>query len=260
MNIKKQDIANYIITTEELKSEPDTISERAINALSHSSPNDWNWDNADLNVAVRNLKSYLQYLDGKLSSSRKTMTFWDVYNIHSAANSDNFIQNYSQLANNSSLVIKDNFTIGQETYKTGDIVVKDNYGNQIHIKNEQNGIYKPASFDNNVLTFEYDSNNSKGENPDISIKLQNFTAPESDLYNTNKLISSTDENRVITIPLKKSVYPFVEVRYAVSDADKAVVAIGDKVYGVANVNIDSENAKITITIAPLPFDVMVYVY
>lgn len=128
----------------------DQVGERIISWLAHSQI-----------VNKPDVPTYLRYLDAKLSAVRKTATFWDAYNIReSASSSDEFIQKYASLPNNSSLIINaSDFEINNQIYGHGDVIIKNFYGEQVIVKGEQTGVYMPteATVENNnvVLNFTY---------------------------------------------------------------------------------------------------------
>ena len=141
------------------------LAETALSWIAHS--------HITTNVTSNDIHSYIRYLDAKLSAVRKTATFWDAYNIRESASTvDEFAQKYAALPNNSSLVINTGtLNIGEKTYNRGDIVIKDNYGNEVDVKNNLSGVYIPYKVENlengNLqIDFSYSSNKSL-EDPKI---------------------------------------------------------------------------------------------
>ena len=178
-------------------------------AIVNTSPSetDFNSDNAErilswiahshitTNVTSNDIPSYIRYLDAKLSAVRKTATFWDAYNIReSASTADEFAQKYAALPNNSSLVINTGtLNIGKKTYNRGDIVIKDNYGNEVDVKNNLGGVYIPQTEVTNLgdgnlqINFNYSSNKSL-EDPKIILNTST-THNEGTIY--SEMIEST---------------------------------------------------------------------
>lgn len=195
-------------------------------------------------VTKDEIPSYIRYLDAKLSAVRKTATFWDAYNIRESASTvDEFAQKYAALPNNSSLVINTGtLNIGKKTYNRGDIVIKDNYGNEVDVKNNLAGVYIPKSVEklddngNLQINFIYSSNKSL-ENPKIEFT---GTAPnEGTIY--SKMIESTAfASGPVSIKAQKvngePVIPFWECR----EYDSKTKVIKDKIFDLINVQLDKD--------------------
>lgn len=98
----------------------------------------------------------LSDLNDKIDSVKKQITYLDVYNISDAVTDKNtFNAKVNALMNNSSLVINTTpFFVNNKLYKTGDIILKNNYGDIVHIKSQSGGIFYPSS-----ITKDNDSNN-----------------------------------------------------------------------------------------------------
>ena len=206
------------------------------------------------NVTNDDIPSYIRYLDAKLSAVRKTATFWDAYNIReSASTADEFAQKYAALPNNSSLVINTGtLSIGEKTYNRGDIVIKDNYGNEVDVKNNLGGVYIPQSvekLDNNgnlQINFIYSSNKSL-EDPEI--KFTGTTPNEGTIY--SEIIESTAfANGPVSRDARefngKPVIPFWECR----EYDPNTKVIKDKIFDLIQVKLEKDklnNDKIVFT-------------
>ena len=205
-------------------------------------------------VDSNDITSYISYLDAKLSAVRKTATFWDAYNIReSASPADEFAQKYAALPNNSSLVINTGtLNIGEKTYNRGDIVIKDNYGNEVDVKNNLSGVYIPETvekLDNNgnlQINFIYSSNKSL-ENP--KIKFTGTTPNEGTIY--SEMIESTafDHGSVSRDAREfngKPVIPFWECR----EYDPNTKVIKDKIFDLIQVQLEKDesgNDKLVFT-------------
>ena len=205
-------------------------------------------------VTNNDIASYIKYLDAKLSAVRKTATFWDAYNIRESASTvDEFAQKYAALPNNSSLVINTGtLNIGEKTYNRGDIVIKDNYGNEVDVKNNLSGVYIPQSvekLDNNgnlQINFIYSSNKSL---EDPKIKFTGTTPNEGTIY--SEMIESTafDQGPVLRDAREfngKPVIPFWECR----EYDPNTKVIKDKIFDLIQVKLEkdeSNNTKLVFT-------------
>lgn len=224
-----------------------TDSETILSWLAHS-----HWDitltDANGNLVKPAVDEYIRYLDAKLSAVRKTATFWDAYNIReSATTQDEFIQKYAALPNNSSLVVNTaTINVNNKTFNRGDIIIKDNYGNQVVVSNEQSGVYMPTFLDdssaNKELEFTY------YQTPKQQTTTLQFTAkmPSSgELYN-NSILSTdsgwdnTTERIMYSIDAiykdNQPIYPFWECR----EYNNGV--IGSKIFNL--ISMQEENKKI----------------
>lgn len=213
----KNSLNNYVIvnTTPQETKYNETIAENVINWLGHSHVLPKSIDvNEDQNV----IRDYMRYLDAKISAVRKTTTFWDGYNIRDAAVSQiDFINKYSALPNNSSLIINsDSFKIGDTTYNKGSVVLKDFYGNQQIIEGKQNGFYIPSSLTtigngNFKLTFEYRDDSDRLPIP-FEAKLE--TPKDGTLYNkqlkNNDFINNSYSIDLIPDKDNTKIMPFIE--------------------------------------------------
>ena len=203
----------------------------------------------------KDIASYIKYLDAKLSAVRKTATFWDAYNIRESASTvDEFAQKYAALPNNSSLVINTGtLNIGEKTYNRGDIVIKDNYGNEVDVKNNLSGVYIPQTEvtdlggGNLQINFSYSSNKSL---EDPKIILNTGTTPnEGTIYSTTIEYTafasgsvSIDAHKVGDEP----VIPFWECR----EYDSQTKVIKDKIFDLIEVRLDKDesgNDKLVFT-------------
>ena len=205
------------------------------------------------NVTSNDIPSYIRYLDAKLSAVRKTATFWDAYNIRESASTvDEFAQKYAALPNNSSLVINTGtLSIGEKTYNRGDIVIKDNYGNEVDVKNNLSGVYIPQSVENlnngNLqINFNYSSNKSL---EDPKIEFTGTTPNEGTIYSTTIEYTAFASGSVSIDAHKvgdKPVIPFWECR----EYDPQTKVIKDKIFDLIEVRLDKDelgNDKLVFT-------------
>lgn len=211
----KNSLNNYVIvnTKPQTQEYQKGIAEDVINWLGHSHIVPKSITNNESTIL-----EYMQYLDAKISAVRKTTTFWDSYNIRDAAISQlDFINKYSALPNNSSLIINsDSFKIGNTTYNKGSVVLKDFYGNQQIIEGKQNGFYIPSSLTtvgngNFKLTFEY-QDYSAGDIKELEAKLE---IPQAGTLYNKQLTNSNFINNSYSIDLipdkdNTKIIPFIE--------------------------------------------------
>ena len=223
------------------------LAETALSWIAHS--------HITNNVTSNDIPSYIRYLDAKLSAVRKTATFWDAYNIReSASTADEFAQKYAALPNNSSLVINTGtLNIDKKTYNRGDIVIKDNYGNEVDVKNNLGGVYIPQTevtnlgYNNLQINFNYSSNKSL---EDPKIILNTATTPnEGTIYSTTIEYTAFASGSVSIDARKvddKAVIPFWECR----EYDPQTKVIKDKIFDLINVQLDKDgsgNDKLVFT-------------
>lgn len=95
---------------------------------------------------IDDLKSNLSSLAENVNKIGKEISYLDLYNITTAIeNKEDFQKEVNFLAPNSAAVINaPSFSIDNITYKTGDIMLRNNAGDLIHIKAQAGGVYFPA--------------------------------------------------------------------------------------------------------------------
>lgn len=222
------------------------LAETALSWIAHSHIKTEITNNNDI-------ASYIKYLDAKLSAVRKTATFWDAYNIRESASTvDEFAQKYAALPNNSSLVINTGtLNIGKKTYNRGDIVIKDNYGNEVDVKNNLSGVYIPQSVENlgngNLqINFGYRSNKSL-EDPKIEFT---HTIPDEGTIYSEMIESAAFASGPVSRTARefngKPVIPFWECR----EYDPNTKVIKDKIFDLIQVKLEKDelnNTKLVFT-------------
>ena len=221
------------------------LAETALSWIAHS--------HITTEVTKDDIPSYIRYLDAKLSAVRKTATFWDAYNIRESASTvDEFAQKYAALPNNSSLVINTGtLNIGKKTYNRGDIVIKDNYGNEVDVKNNLAGVYIPDKVENldngNLqINFRYSSNKSL---EDPKIEFTPTTPNEGTIYSTTIEYTAFASGSVSIDAHEfngKPVIPFWECR----EYDPNTKVIKDKIFDLIQVKLEKDelnNDKIVFT-------------
>lgn len=208
------------------------------------------------------IPSYIRYLDAKLSAIRKTATFWDAYNIRESASTvDEFAQKYAALPNNSSLVINTGtLNIGEKTYNRGDIVIKDNYGNEVDVKNNLGGVYIPQTevkdlgAGNLQINFSYSSNKSL-EDPKIILNTAN-TPNEGTIYSEmieSAAFASGSISRDARKINGKAVIPFWECR----EYDPKTKVIKDKIFDLIEVKLINDKLLFTALNKNIPFILLI---
>ena len=214
------------------------------------------------NVTNDDIPSYIKYLDAKLSAVRKTATFWDAYNIRESASTvDEFAQKYAALPNNSSLVINTGtLNIGEKTYNRGDIVIKDNYGNEVDVKNNLGGVYIPQTevkdlgAGNLQINFSYSSNKSL---EDPKIILNTTTTPNEGTIYSEIIESTAFANGPVSRDARKvdgkAVIPFWECR----EYDPQTKVIKDKIFDLINVQLDNDKLVFTALNKNIPFILLI---
>lgn len=221
------------------------LAETALSWIAHS--------HITTEVTKDEIPSYIRYLDAKLSAVRKTATFWDAYNIRESASTvDEFAQKYAALPNNSSLVINTGtLNIGKKTYNRGDIVIKDNYGNEVDVKNNLAGVYIPHEVENlkngNLqINFSYSSNKSL---EDPKIEFTPTTPNEGTIY-SEMIESAAFAHGPISRDARefngKPVIPFWECR----EYDPNTKVIKDKIFDLIQVKLKKDelnNDKLEFT-------------
>ena len=228
------------------------LAETALSWIAHS--------HIKTTVTSENIPSYIRYLDAKLSAVRKTATFWDAYNIRESASTvDEFAQKYAALPNNSSLVINTGtLNIGEKTYNRGDIVIKDNYGNEVDVKNNLAGVYIPDKVENldngNLqINFRYSSNKSL---EDPKIEFTGTTPNEGTIYSTTIEYTAFASGSVSIDARKvddKAVIPFWECR----EYDPQTKVIKDKIFDLINVQLDGDKLVYTALNTNIPFILLI---
>lgn len=144
----------------------------------------------------------LNYLNYKLEAVRKTISFWDAYQIRGAVTAENIQAQLSQLPNNSSLINNttysftwyDNNNTSKQVYP-GDVFIKD-YQNIVHLIPATNkGVYVPdgshasASGTTLVLPFQY-TDRVPEQNDTITIEWSNVNFGDNSGYNIRGSIAA----------------------------------------------------------------------
>ena len=187
---------------------------RQLYTVYQSTP-DWNAETALQAVAHSTLKHIphnaqgcvdaLNYLNNKLEAVRKTISFWDAYQITDAIEDNELLLNkITQLPNNSSLVNNtaepfqwlDPNTGEEVTVLKGDVFIKDYLGN-IHLVHATNkGVYVPEKItlvgSGNSLSITYRYRNAGPTDKPVKIEIEDshFNLNKDSAYNQRGRIQS----------------------------------------------------------------------
>lgn len=112
-----------------------------------------------INNDVESFQEALQFLNAKLNAIRKTITFWDAYQINGVLdNPELATAAISQLPVNSSIMVTTQARWESKTLYPGDVLVKDFYNQLHHIPSVSTGYYYPKQLtqsDGNNITITY---------------------------------------------------------------------------------------------------------
>lgn len=106
----------------------------------------------------------LQLINERINTLKKSLTYWDLYHITAQVNdSVDFAGAYNALQVGESLVInKEEENVNGVIFHRGDVLVKIDESNSIHIPSLSTGVYRPASLslvnNNFIITYEYSPN------------------------------------------------------------------------------------------------------
>ena len=121
-------------------------------------------------------KEILTYLNDKIDSVKKQVSYFDFYNITNAViDTNHFAAQINSLPFNEALVVNTPpFYYNGENYATGDIIIKNNTGGIHHIKAQTGGVYYPSKIklDNTGdYSFEYSYAGSMPTVPNSNVPL-----------------------------------------------------------------------------------------
>lgn len=189
-------------------------------------------DVKDLQTLNENLNWYAQ----QIVNAKRDIEYWDVYRFDGSVDSkEDFDSKYAELPNNHALVVN----VDIDKYQTGDVVIKDNNGEQILVKSKQNGIFKPDTYDKNKETLTYVYTDSVSDN-DRSIGIEiSATDPFSivNVYSVNATPTraSITANGNVTFAKNGDIKPFIKM------FDKS----GEEVYACIDLTVSSNNYVIS---------------
>ena len=186
----------------------------------------------DLQTLNENLNWYAQ----QVVNAKRDIEYWDVYRFDGSVDSkEDFDSKYAALPNNHALVVN----VDIDKYQTGDVVIKDNNGEQILVKSKQNGIFKPDTYDKNkeILTYVY-TNSVSDDDRSIGVEIS-ATDPSSivNVYSVNATPTraSITANGSVTFVKNGDIKPFIKM------FDKS----GEEVYACIDLTVSSNNYVIS---------------
>ena len=182
----------------------------------------------DLQTLNENLNWYAQ----QVVNAKRDIEYWDVYRFDGSVDSkEDFDSKYAALPNNHALVVN----VDIDKYQTGDVVIKDNNGEQILVKSKQNGIFKPDTYDKNkeILTYVYANSVS---DDDKSIGIEISAADPASIVNVYS---------VNAIPTRASITANGSVTFAKNGDTKPFIKMfdgsGEEVYACIDLTVSSNN-------------------
>lgn len=182
----------------------------------------------DLQTLNENLNWYAQ----QVVNAKRDIEYWDVYRFDGSVDSkEDFDSKYAALPNNHALVVN----VDIDKYQTGDVVIKDNNGEQILVKSKQNGIFKPDTYDKNKKTLTYVYADSVSDD-DRSVKIEISAADPASIVNVYSVNAtptraSITANGSVTFIKNGDIKPFIKM------FDKS----GEEVYACIDLTVSSNN-------------------
>lgn len=152
---------------------------------------------------INDFRAAFEYLELKTEAVRKTISFWDAYQIKGVITDvDTMDSTISQLPANSSVIANTGglwynaLTQKNENYFQGDIFVKDYYNNIYHIPLISSGYYYPekiqaTSGTTYTLTYRYTTNQPNNDSITKAVG-QDVTEPANDIIFTG-ISTAADE-------------------------------------------------------------------
>jgi len=187
--------------------------EGVLDAIKHSSLDNFGTEDEDF-------VSALYYLNFKLEATRKTISFWDAYQIRETMdNKENLLGQLSSMPVNSSIVsnLRVPFTWlnelnEEETVYRGDLFIKNYDGRVFLVHGTSQGWYKPStewvsSGDSYSLTYTYTENDSSDVITSLTL---NDVAPQG--YNISKSIATnaSDTFTYVVVDANTKIAPVVK--------------------------------------------------
>lgn len=113
--------------------------------------------------SANNPIEFLTYLNSKMDLVVREWDYWDVYKFESSVNNgEDLTSAIAGLTPNHSLVINTTFAREDDTYNRGDVILKKENGDIIHIPSKSPGIFYPFSLHNESgvykLVYKYATN------------------------------------------------------------------------------------------------------
>lgn len=222
----------------------------------------------NIGASINDFKGAFEYLEQKAEAVRKTISFWDAYQIRGViSDQDTLTSAISQLPPNSSLIANINGQWGTENFYQGDIFVKDYYNNIYHIPVVSTGYYYPKKITRSSgnsstysITYYYSSNAPAGGSSGTKPVGQAFNEPYTTMEFTG--ISNGDEAGYNdTYEIASGASQIIELKTGTSTAHiapivKAYNSLNEQVFnglsitsandGLIIANITSETLTVTV--------------
>ena len=99
--------------------------------------------------SAEKISNALSIVNKNLEKTQRNLTYFDVYKFYSAITSESeFVSKINELPPNMATIINTTyFTYDNQAYKQGDVVVRNNNGELIHIESISGGYYYPSSLE-----------------------------------------------------------------------------------------------------------------
>lgn len=194
-------------------------------------------------VPTKDFNAALQYLDAKITASRKTLSSYDVFKIVDSVDNENEIETkYSTLSENSGLIINVNVNFSNISFSQGDVLFKDYYGKIHKIANSVRGFYYPDSITYNstdqCYTLKYAFKTGTPDNDEmIGIEFPSeVEKPSTTIYNISQALTS---NSSLSIDKISAIHPIWDIRLYIDST------IGEKVFNAVKISEYSTGYTIT---------------
>lgn len=104
---------------------------------------------------VSKISANLHFLNDRLNLATFKLDYWDIYKFqYSLIDKEQFDIIWAKLLPNTSMIINttNSFDHKNVTYNPGDVLVKTDRGERVHIRNKQSGIFYPQKFTYDSIT------------------------------------------------------------------------------------------------------------
>lgn len=201
-----------------------------------------------------NWRDACEYLDAKITASRKTATFWDAYKISGTLSDNDFANKVGSLSNSTGYIFTGNsYSYNGDTYSAGDVVARDTYGNLIHVIAGQAGFYRPNTIaevegaaGTYQLTFSYENKDLPTDGSTHQIDFASTSVNSGVIYSIDEELTAGKSYSIlmksITNDDGEEVYirPIWETWYVSG-------SVPSRIFNAAKVTIDEINHKYIIT-------------
>lgn len=99
--------------------------------------------------SAEKISEALSIVNENLEKTQRNLTYFDVYKFYSTITSESeFVSKINELPPNMATIINTTyFTYDKQSYKQGDVVVRDNNGELIHVESISGGYYYPSALE-----------------------------------------------------------------------------------------------------------------